>query len=37
LLALTNDELSNFLEEDDALAANFAAAIIVNRFNKEIS
>jgi len=35
LLDLSNEDLVNLLEKDDALAANIAAALIVTRFNTE--
>lgn len=35
LLNLSDKELVNLLEKDDALAANIAAALIVTRFNRE--
>ena len=35
LLNLSDKELVNLLEKDDALAANIAAALIVTRFNTE--
>ena len=37
LLNLDDKDLVELLEKDDALAANFAAALIVTRFNSEIA